>query len=161
MPQDIERQPLLPATNGNASTNGQTHDDRFANKVNTAFKYSVYKAKFVLLSNYANFLLVFVPLGIISGALGWPPIAIFVLNFIAIIPLAALLSFATEELSNEVGDTLGGLVNATFGNAVELIVSVVALMKGEIRIVQASMLGSILSNILLVILHSTPEGLIS
>ena len=77
----------------------------------------------VLASNYVNFLLVFVPLGIIAGALRWSPTAVFVLNFLAIIPLAALLSFATEELSVKVGQTLGGLLNATFGNAVELIVS--------------------------------------
>ena len=77
----------------------------------------------VLASNYVNVLLVFVPLGIIAGALGWSPTAVFVLNFLAIIPLAALLSFATEELSVKVGQTLGGLLNATFGNAVELIVS--------------------------------------
>jgi Ca2+:H+ antiporter len=75
-----------------------------------------------LTSNYVNVLLVFVPLGIIAGALGWDPTAVFVLNFIAIVPLAALLSFATEELSAELGSTLGGLLNATFGNAVELIV---------------------------------------
>ncbi len=62
------------------------------------------------------------PLGIIAGALGWDPIAVFVLNFLAIIPLASLLSFATEELSVKLGQTLGGLLNATFGNAVELIV---------------------------------------
>jgi Ca2+:H+ antiporter len=70
---------------------------------------------------------------------------------LAIIPLAGLLSYATEELAEHVGDTIGGLLNATFGNAVELIVAIVALKKGEIRIVQASMLGSILSNILLVL----------
>lgn len=104
-----------------------------------------------LTSNYVNVLLVFVPIGIIAGALGWDPTAVFILNFIAIIPLASLLSFATEELSAKMGQTLGGLMNATFGNAVELIVSIVALQKGEIRIVQASMLGSILSNILLVL----------
>lgn len=104
-----------------------------------------------LTSNYVNVLLVFVPVGIIAGALGWNPTAVFVLNFIAIIPLAALLSFATEELSAKLGQTLGGLMNATFGNAVELIVSIVALKQGEIRIVQSSMLGSILSNILLVL----------
>ncbi|KAK6438187.1 Vacuolar calcium ion transporter [Oleoguttula sp. CCFEE 5521] len=79
------------------------------------------------------------------------PIAVFAVNFFAIVPLAALLSFATEELSVKLGQTLGGLMNATFGNAVELIVSIVALRQGEIRIVQASMLGSILSNILLVL----------
>ena len=75
-----------------------------------------------LKSNYVNVLLVFVPLGIIAGATGWNPTAVFVLNFFAIIPLASLLSFATEELSVKLGQTLGGLLNATFGNAVELIV---------------------------------------
>ena len=77
-----------------------------------------------LKSNYVNVLLVFVPLGIIAGAMGWNPTAVFLLNFFAIIPLASLLSFATEELSVKLGQTLGGLLNATFGNAVELIVSV-------------------------------------
>ena len=76
----------------------------------------------ILLSNYVNVLLIFVPLGIIAGAVGWAPTAIFLLNFFAIIPLASLLSFATEELSVPLGQTLGGLLNATFGNAVELIV---------------------------------------
>ncbi|KAF3312982.1 hypothetical protein TWF173_006369 [Orbilia oligospora] len=105
----------------------------------------------VLTSNYVNVLLVFVPIGIIAGMFEWAPITIFTLNFLAIVPLAALLSYATEEISLYVGQTLGGLLNATFGNAVELIVSIVALQKNEIRIVQASMLGSILSNILLVL----------
>ncbi|KAK6536179.1 hypothetical protein TWF281_000425 [Arthrobotrys megalospora] len=105
----------------------------------------------VLTSNYVNVLLVFVPLGIVAGVFEWAPITVFTLNFLAIVPLAALLSYATEEISLYVGQTLGGLLNATFGNAVELIVSIVALQKNEIRIVQASMLGSILSNILLVL----------
>jgi Ca2+:H+ antiporter len=76
-----------------------------------------------LASNYVNVLLVFVPLGIIAGAVGWNPTLVFVLNFLAIMPLASLLSFATEELSAKLGETIGGLMNATFGNAVELIVS--------------------------------------
>ncbi|KAL8697356.1 MAG: hypothetical protein Q9201_007158 [Fulgogasparrea decipioides] len=104
-----------------------------------------------LASNPVNVLLVFVPLGIVFGAIHANPTVVFILNFFAIIPLASLLSFATEELSAKLGQTLGGLLNATFGNAVELIVSIVALKNGEIRIVQASMLGSILSNILLVL----------
>lgn len=77
----------------------------------------------VLASNYVNVLLVFVPVGIVLGALDIEPTAIFIVNFLAIIPLASLLSFATEELSVKLGQTLGGLMNATFGNAVELIVS--------------------------------------
>ncbi|CAJ0835405.1 1659_t:CDS:2, partial [Entrophospora sp. SA101] len=76
---------------------------------------------------------------------------IFTFNFLAIIPLSKLLGFATEDISLRVGQTLGGLLNATFGNAVELIISLVALMKGEIRVVQSSMLGSIISNLLLVL----------
>jgi len=104
-----------------------------------------------LASNYVNILLIFVPLGIASYNLDWGPTATFTLNFLAIIPLASLLSFATEQLAATMGQTLGGLVNATFGNAVELIVSIVALKDNEIRVVQASMLGSILSNILLVL----------
>lgn len=95
--------------------------------------------------------MVFVPIGIISGKLHWAAPWVFTLNFFAIIPLAAVLSFATEEIAARLGETLGGLVNATFGNAVELIVSIVALRAGEIEIVQASMLGSILSNLLLVL----------
>lgn len=74
--------------------------------------------------DYVNVLLVVVPLGIIAGALGWDPTAVFVLNFFAIIPLASLLSFATEELAATMGQALGGLMNATFGNAVELIVRI-------------------------------------
>lgn len=105
----------------------------------------------IFLQNYVNALLVFVPLGLLSELLHWSPAARFTLNFLAIIPLASLLSFATEELALQVGQSIGGLLNASFGNAVELIVSVIALTKGEIRIVQASMLGSILSNILLVL----------
>ena len=76
----------------------------------------------VLASNYVNVLLVFVPVGIVLGVMDIDPVAIFVVNFFAIVPLAALLSFATEELSAKLGQTLGGLMNATFGNAVELIV---------------------------------------
>ena len=77
----------------------------------------------VLASNIVNVLLVFVPLGIIAGEVGWSPTVVFILNFLAIIPLASLLSFATEELATKLGQTLGGLLNASFGNAVELIVS--------------------------------------
>ena len=75
-----------------------------------------------LASNYVNILLVFVPAGIALGATGADPTTVFIINFIAIVPLASLLSFATEELSAKLGQTIGGLMNATFGNAVELIV---------------------------------------
>lgn len=98
-----------------------------------------------------NYLLFFVPLGLLAGILGWSSNAIFWINFFAIVPLALILAFATEELSEHTGQTVGGLLNATFGNAVELIVSVIALKENQVRIVQASMLGLILSNLLLVL----------
>lgn len=104
----------------------------------------------VLSSSWLNVLLVFVPIGIIAGVMDLPPMAIFVLNAVAIIPLAGLISFATEELAAEVGPSLGGLLNATFGNAVELILAVLSLLKGEYRLIQSSVLGSVLVNILLV-----------
>ncbi|KAK9380370.1 Sodium/calcium exchanger protein-domain-containing protein [Kockiozyma suomiensis] len=107
--------------------------------------------RLLMLSSYVNVLLVFVPVGIVFGAIHGSPYLVFSFNFLAIVPLAALLGYVTEELAKHVGQTLGGLLNATFGNAVELIVAVVALARGEILIVQASMLGSILSNILLVL----------
>lgn len=107
--------------------------------------------KLTLLSSPVNYLLIFVPLGLMAGVLDWGSNAVFWINFCAIVPLASILAFATEELAEHTGQTIGGLLNATFGNAVELIVSVIALKDGQIRIVQASMLGSILSNLLLVL----------
>lgn len=69
----------------------------------------------------------------------------------AIIPLAKLLGETTDQLSVKLGQTLSGLLNASFGNAVEIIIGIAALLNGELRLVQTSMLGSILSNILLVL----------
>lgn len=118
----------------------------------TSFKDSVYfTLKLALLSSPVNYLLVFVPLGLLSGGLDWGSNATFWLNFLAIVPLASVLAYATEELAEHTGETIGGLLNATFGNAVELIVSIIALLNGQVRIVQALMLGSILSNSLLVL----------
>jgi Ca2+:H+ antiporter len=114
--------------------------------------------RFVLLGAWINVLLIFVPVGFVvyyikdsEGHRKVGPVPIFIINFVAIIPLAAMLSNATEELAIRVGETLGGLLNATFGNAVELIVSVQALIKDEITIVKTSLIGSMLSNLLLVL----------
>jgi len=109
-----------------------------------------------------NILLIAVPVGIAISQVGggvknedtYPPnlaTACFALNFIAIIPLAALLSFATEEVAIRTGETIGGLLNATLGNATELIVSIIALFNGQILITQTSLIGSMLSNLLLVL----------
>ncbi|KAJ2625263.1 hypothetical protein GGI25_002760 [Coemansia spiralis] len=102
-------------------------------------------------SSWLNILIIFVPLGYIAHFLNWPVVAVFVLNYLAIIPLSALMGFATEEVSIRLGRTWGSVVNACFGNAVELIVAVIALIEEEYRIVQAGLIGSVLSNTLLVL----------
>ncbi|KAI8070693.1 Sodium/calcium exchanger protein-domain-containing protein [Gongronella butleri] len=104
----------------------------------------------LLTCSWINLLLIFIPFGIVSHFF-WGPTATFVLNFIAIIPLAKMLGDVTEDIALRTGEVVGGLLNATFGNAVELIVSVIALSQNLVVIVQSSMLGSILSNLLLVL----------
>lgn len=106
--------------------------------------------KTVLFGSYINILLLVVPVGFAVNYSHQQGVVIFVVNFIAIIPLAALLSYATEELALHVGETLGGLLNASFGNAVELIVGIQSLFKDEITITKTSLIGSMLSNLLLV-----------
>ena len=104
-----------------------------------------------LLSSWINILLIMAPVGVALNYIkSVDRVAVFVVNFIAIIPLAAMLSFATEEIALRTGEVLGGLLNATFGNAVELIVAIIALKDKKFTIVQTSLVGSILSNLLLV-----------
>ncbi|PPQ99224.1 hypothetical protein CVT24_009243 [Panaeolus cyanescens] len=107
--------------------------------------------KFILTNSYLNLLLVFIPLSIAAHHANWDAALRFSFSFLAIVPLAKLLGESTEQLSLTVGGTLAGLLNASFGNAVEIIVGIAALLADELRIVQTSMLGSILSNILLVL----------
>ena len=85
--------------------------------------YRLHGIRRVLKSTYAYTLLAFVPIGILAGVLEWHPTIVFLFNILAIIPLAMLMSFATDELSVNAGNTVGALLNATFGNAVEMIVS--------------------------------------
>src|SRR5215212_4590856 len=81
---------------------------------------------------------------------GWEPVATFSLAALGVIPLAHLMGQATEHLSERTGPTWGGLLNATFGNAAELIIAIIALTKGLNEVVKASLTGSILGNLLLV-----------
>lgn len=104
-----------------------------------------------LTHSWVNVLLICVPAGIAVKAAGVNASVVFALNAVAIIPLAGMLAYATESVASRLGDTLGALLNVSFGNAVELIIFIIALVKNEIRIVQASLLGSILSNLLLIL----------
>lgn len=80
----------------------------------------------------------------------WEPTATFILAGLGVIPLAHLMGEATEQLAERTGPTWGGLLNATFGNAAELIIAIIAIQKGFNDIVKASLTGSILGNLLLV-----------
>ena len=110
----------------------------------------------VLRSSYINVLVVFVPFGLISGALEWSPQTQFITNFFALMPLASLLSYGTEELSKTAGKAWGSLLNVTFGNATELIIGIVALRNGQVGLIQTTMLGSILSSLLFVMNFALP-----
>src|SRR5438552_1977284 len=103
-------------------------------------------------------LLVFVPISIVMGFLQAPPMAMFVVSCLAIIPLASVMGTATEELAKYRGQTIGGLLNATFGNATELIIAIVAVLNGEVDVVRSSLIGSIIGNLLLVLGLSTLVG---
>lgn len=106
----------------------------------------------IITHTWLNALLVFIPVGIVAAEVpGVHGGVVFAMNCIAIIPLAGLLAFATESVAAKMGDALGALLNVTFGNAVELIIFVIALAQNKIRIVQASLLGSILANLLLIL----------
>ncbi|GBF93992.1 calcium proton exchanger [Raphidocelis subcapitata] len=104
----------------------------------------------MLASSYLNVLLLCIPLGFAAWALDWGAVPVFMLNFLSLVPLALLLGSVTEDLALRFGDVVGGLLNATFGNVVEVILSLEALNKGLYTVVAASLLGSILSNLLLV-----------
>ncbi len=95
-------------------------------------------------------LLIFVPISILGHYLEWGSLTIFITACLAVLPLAAWMGTATEEIAIVVGPTLGGLLNATFGNATELIIGLVALRAGFVEVVKASITGSIMGNLLLV-----------
>jgi Ca2+:H+ antiporter len=106
-----------------------------------------------------DWLLVFVPAAIVlKFAAPGRHTAIFVLACLAIIPLAGWLGRATEHLADKTGEGIGGLLNATFGNAAELIIALAALHKGLHEVVKASLTGSIIGNILLVMGASCLAG---
>ena len=95
-------------------------------------------------------LLVFLPVSVAANFMDWGATVVFITAGLAIIPLAAFMGTATEEIAVVVGPNLGGLLNATFGNATELILAFIALKAGLIEVVKATITGSILSNLLLV-----------
>ncbi|GIV66574.1 MAG: calcium/proton exchanger [Chloroflexota bacterium] len=97
-----------------------------------------------------HLLLLAIPVSILSKLFHWQPLWIFGLSAIAVIPLASLIGESTEALAAYTGPKIGGLLNATLGNAAELIITILAIRQGLLELVKASITGSIIGNLLLV-----------
>ncbi|TVU16399.1 hypothetical protein EJB05_39958 [Eragrostis curvula] len=106
--------------------------------------------RIVIFTSKLNLLLPFGPASVILHFTSKRHGLVFLFSMLGITPLAERLGYATEQLAIFTGPTVGGLLNATFGNATEMIIAIYALKNGMIRVVQQSLLGSILSNMLLV-----------
>lgn len=98
-----------------------------------------------------DWLIVFLPVALVLKYMApGQPVAIFVCSCLGLLPLAAWMGHATEHLATRAGEGIGGLLNASFGNAAELIIALLALYKGQTEMVKASLTGAIIGNILLV-----------
>mmetsp|Transcript_28650 Transcript_28650/g.54860 ORF Transcript_28650/g.54860 Transcript_28650/m.54860 type:complete len:450 (-) Transcript_28650:196-1545(-) len=111
----------------------------------------VESTKDILLTSSLNWLLCLVPVAVLGKFAGFSDGWMFFISLLPICPLAERLGYVTEQMATYTNPTLGGLLNATFGNLTEMIVSFFALKSGLLRVVQLSLLGSILSNMLLVL----------
>lgn len=120
-------------------------------RTNDNSSYIVKSLKVLLFGSHLNVLLLCTPFAFLAQWNSWGDGWVFILSLLSIAPFAERLSFVTEQLAMYTTETLGGLLNATFGNVTELIVSLFALKTGLLRIVQVSLLGSVLSNLLLVL----------
>ncbi|MDW8799542.1 calcium/proton exchanger [Clostridium sp. A1-XYC3] len=100
---------------------------------------------------FLRYFLIFIPISIIAELIHLSPIMLFVISSLAIVPLAGVMGEATEEISFYSGPRIGGFLNATFGNATELIIAFFALKAGLFDVVKASIAGSVIGNILLVL----------
>jgi len=94
---------------------------------------------------------IFVPISVALRLVGASDVWVFASSALAIVPMAGFLGMSTEELAKRRGAGIGGLLNATFGNATELIICIVAVRNGQIDVVKASLIGSIIGNVLLVL----------
>jgi len=104
-----------------------------------------------LKSKPLSLLLIALPLAIIGSLQEWNAILLFILSAISVIPLAGLIGDGTEGLASHTGPKMGGLINATLGNAAELIITLFAINKGLLELVKASITGSIIGNLLFVL----------
>jgi Ca2+:H+ antiporter len=108
--------------------------------------------------NPLHILLLALPLVLAGQSLGWTPVAMFLLAAVGITPLASIIGSATEDLAAHTGPRIGALLNASLGNAAELIITVAAVQAGLLELVKASITGSIIGNLLLVLGFAMAAG---
>ena len=100
--------------------------------------------------NPLSLLLIVLPLALLAELLHWGAIWVFIFSALGVVPMASYIGSATEALAHYTGPKIGGLLNATLGNAAELIITLVAIKAGLLELVKASITGSIIGNLLLV-----------
>ncbi|KAL9105440.1 MAG: hypothetical protein Q9227_009401 [Pyrenula ochraceoflavens] len=105
----------------------------------------------ILESNYAHVFLLLVPFGILGHSLRWPAGVLLALNGLSMLPLTLLIALGTEELGANLGESVSGVLNYSFGNAGTIIISCILLKRGEVLVVQTSLLGAIVFNLLAVV----------
>jgi Ca2+:H+ antiporter len=108
------------------------------------------KFKAFITENPFNFLILALPLAVLAEVLHWGELWVFILSALGVVPMAGYIGKSTEVLASYTGPKIGGLLNATLGNAAELIITLVAINAGLLELVKASITGSILGNLLLV-----------
>ena len=107
---------------------------------------------------FLKYMLVFIPISFVAKFMNASNTIMFVLSCLCIIPLAGIMGEGTEEISFYSGPKIGGFLNATFGNATELIISIFALKEGLFDVVKSSIAGAVIGNILLVVGASMLAG---
>lgn len=146
--------PRLVGTADNLSSSSlRKRSDRglVAHTVSSLFRQLLINLKVVILGTKVWLLFLAIPLAIMAQHLGHGRPWVFALSLLGLAPLAERVSFLTEQIAYYTGPTVGGLINATCGNATELIIAILALCQGKINILKYSLLGSILSNLLFVL----------
>ena len=151
-----ETRPLMPdripADNDDDKAEGEEKEGDDDDDEDDSIKPSAYDVLWdMVFGHYVSIFLIAMPFATVANFLQWGPLWIFWLNFFTMVPLASILGDFTQEVAAHTNQVIGGLVNATFGNTVEVIVGIQALLADQFRVVQASLLGSIFSNLLLVL----------
>ena len=111
-----------------------------------------------IVENPLHLLLLALPFVFVAQLLGWPPVTLFLLAALGIVPLAAIIGDATEDLAAHTDPRIGALLNASLGNAAELIITITAVQAGLLELVKASITGSIIGNLLLVLGFAMAAG---